>query len=268
MSTEIANSSWKQYTQEMAKTRIATLDIITDHMKLKIGIGIDELRDNLDYYAAIYGHVDCLRSAHENGYRWSLRETINAARFGHVDCLEYALLHNFPRDSRIIALAAHNGSIECVKCAHKYGCIINKSACWSAVRNGHLHCLMYIHQNSTNENIWNLPRLRKTAIINNHVHCLVWLHIYMECPLFIINDDNIGLATMIVRKTKNAHYLNNLHKKYVLPDNFDSCWQTVHAHCLEYLQTNKTYNKKLKTNNDKKIETSIKNKNECIGRSI
>lgn len=41
-------------------------------------------------WAAMNGHLDCLKYAHENGCPWDSQTTALAAEYGHLDCLEYA----------------------------------------------------------------------------------------------------------------------------------------------------------------------------------
>jgi hypothetical protein len=74
------------------------------------------------YYAAWYGHLECLRYAHENGAPWDERTTSDAARNGHLDCLRYAHEHGAPWDERTTSYAARHGHLECLRYAYFRGC--------------------------------------------------------------------------------------------------------------------------------------------------
>jgi len=44
-----------------------------------------------------YGHLDCLKYAHENGLlHWNADTCLNAAFNGHLDCLKYAVENGCP----------------------------------------------------------------------------------------------------------------------------------------------------------------------------
>ncbi len=64
-------------------------------------------------YAAEYGHLDCLRYAHENGCHWDEVTCIRATNHGNLDCLRYA---------------------------HENGCPWNETTCYNAARSGYLEC--------------------------------------------------------------------------------------------------------------------------------
>lgn len=61
-------------------------------------------------YAAINGHLDCLKCAHEYGCPWTLETCLHAALNGHLDCLIYAYENGCPWDSKWIRIyaAKHN----------------------------------------------------------------------------------------------------------------------------------------------------------------
>jgi len=46
---------------------------------------------NLCTFAALYGHIDCLKIAHEGGCPWEAMTCSVAAQQGFVECLAYAL---------------------------------------------------------------------------------------------------------------------------------------------------------------------------------
>ena len=69
--------------------------------------------------AAMYGHVNCLRYAHENGCPWDKNTCVRAAMYGSLDCLKYAY-HYGMRDSRCLYYAKLGGHDECVSFLEKY----------------------------------------------------------------------------------------------------------------------------------------------------
>ncbi len=99
-------------------------------------------------YAALYGHLNCLKREHlfscSQDSRWVCR---NAAMSGHLDCLKYAHKNGYPWNEDICEVAAENGHLNCLKYAHENGCPWGIAACeWAAI-NGHLDCLKYVHEN-------------------------------------------------------------------------------------------------------------------------
>ena len=71
--------------------------------------------------AASYGHLDCLKYAHENGCPWDKETCINAVEYDIVDCLTYA---------------------------HKNGCVWDAEKIYEyAVETHSFNCLKYIHDN-------------------------------------------------------------------------------------------------------------------------
>ena len=72
-------------------------------------------------FAALNGHLDCLRYAHENGCPWDKRTCDNAAYYGHLECLKYAHENGCPWDEETCEEAAKYGHLECLKyaCARK-----------------------------------------------------------------------------------------------------------------------------------------------------
>jgi hypothetical protein len=73
-------------------------------------------------YAALRGHLECLRYAHEHGAPWHERTTEYAAMNGHLECLRYAHEHGAPWDERTTAAAARNGHLECLRYSYFRGC--------------------------------------------------------------------------------------------------------------------------------------------------
>ena len=121
--------------------------------------------------AALNGHLDCLKYAHENGCPLNMT-CFYAARNGHFDCLKYAHENGSPWDASTCLIAAKNSHIECLKYAHKNGCRWNEYTCCYAANNGHLECLKYAHENGCP---WDELTCHYAAQ-NNHFDCLKYAH--------------------------------------------------------------------------------------------
>jgi len=72
--------------------------------------------------AALMGHLDCLKYAHENGCPWDTKTCSEAALMGHLDCLKYAHENGCPWDTKTCSEAAEGGHFDCLKYAHENGC--------------------------------------------------------------------------------------------------------------------------------------------------
>ena len=151
--------------------------------------------------AALNGHLDCLKYAHENDYEWNRWTCNNAIKNGHLECLKYAHKNKCPFDyylSSILAAqygqleclkyvhengcemyeetcmyAALNGHLEILKYAHEHGCPWDKYTCEWAVKNGQLECLKYAHENGCK---WSKNDLCIVATENNHIDCLHYIY--------------------------------------------------------------------------------------------
>ena len=141
--------------------------------------------ENTCYSAARYGHLDCLKYAHKNGCSWTKETCIAATENNHVDCLKYAFengIHssfNYFQDlSNILSdIAARKGSLECLIYIHEKTESIKWSICSLASMNGHLHILKYLKS-------FNLPWYNdpcSCAAMNGHLDCLKYLHENL-CP--------------------------------------------------------------------------------------
>lgn len=51
-------------------------------------------KNNLCMYAALYGHLDCLKIAHQSGCHWDESTCSLAAQQGFTDCVRYARENN------------------------------------------------------------------------------------------------------------------------------------------------------------------------------
>ncbi|AGO84868.1 F-box domain containing protein [Pandoravirus salinus] len=67
---------------------------------------------NVAIVAARYGHLDCLKLAHQSGIKWDVKVAVAAARGGHVDCLAYARDYGCPWDPRALYAEAKSNNRE------------------------------------------------------------------------------------------------------------------------------------------------------------
>ena len=72
--------------------------------------------------AAVFGHLECLRHAHEQGRPWDENTPVYAAGGGHLECLKYAHEQGCPWDRNTTASAAEHKHLACLKYAHQNGC--------------------------------------------------------------------------------------------------------------------------------------------------
>ncbi len=106
------------------------------------------------YYATYFGHLDCLKYAHEHGCPWDPTTTRAAAHNGYLECLKYAHENGCPWDPQTTWAAACYGNLECLKYAHKQGCPWHPATARSATYNGHLECLKYIYEHCGDIATW------------------------------------------------------------------------------------------------------------------
>jgi len=105
------------------------------------------LNTNTTVYAAEYGHLDCLKYAHENGCPWDDFTTLYAGKNGHLDCLKYAHENGCPWYGSTTLHIACRGHLDCLKYAHENGCPWDIKTTMYAAKNSHLDCLKYAHEN-------------------------------------------------------------------------------------------------------------------------
>jgi hypothetical protein len=122
--------------------------------------------------AARSGHLECLRYAHENGCEWDKDTCSGAAEYGHIECLRYAHDNGCPWGKRTCGYAALRGYIDCLIYAHENGCRWDRKTCSWAVENGQLDCLIYAHENSCP---WD-ERICARAAKHGHLNCLQYAH--------------------------------------------------------------------------------------------
>jgi hypothetical protein len=103
--------------------------------------------DDTCRYAALNGHLECLKYLHTNGCPWN-SNTCEAASFnGHLDCLIYAFENGCPWNSTTCEAAAINGHLDCLKYAHENGCKWNINTYEAAVLNNNIECMLYMNSN-------------------------------------------------------------------------------------------------------------------------
>jgi hypothetical protein len=54
-------------------------------------------------FAALNGHLDCLKFLHNQEQLWDVHTCEFAALNGHLDCLQYAHTHGYPWNERTCA---------------------------------------------------------------------------------------------------------------------------------------------------------------------
>jgi hypothetical protein len=105
-------------------------------------------------YAALNGHLECLKYLHEEAKApWSSRTASWAASNGHLHILEYLVERKYDR--------------------------YDEYACECAAKHGHLDCLKYLHE--TAKAPWDEEAIRE-AHKNNHLECVQYL-LDNNCPL-------------------------------------------------------------------------------------
>lgn len=127
--------------------------------------------------AALNGHLDCLRYAHENGCEWHQKTLLNAVLNGHLDCLRYAIENGCNVLIEISALAAAGGHLDCLRFCHEKGLLWTELTTeWAALK-GHLNCLKFAHENGCK---WN-KKLSTVAAQYGKLDCLKYA-IENGCP--------------------------------------------------------------------------------------
>ena len=123
--------------------------------------------------AVRYGHLDCLRLAHEEGCGMDpINSCTLAAWHGHLNCLEYAHKNGCEWDVDTCRAAADGGHLECLIYAHENGCPWDELTTTAAVTKGHFECLKYAHEKQCK---W-MQFVCKIAAENGHLDCLIYAH--------------------------------------------------------------------------------------------
>lgn len=129
-------------------------------------------------WAAAGNHVDCLRYMCERGVHCDRWTTAVATRTGSLQALVY--LHETqgcPWDQRTTINAASGGHLECLRYAHANGCPWTADVCKWASCGGHLACLEYAHDNGCE---WDAETYT-WAFGGGHMECVRYAH-SRGCP--------------------------------------------------------------------------------------
>lgn len=117
--------------EQYARLRVAHLD----------GQLMDELTC---FYAAKYGHLNCLKYLRENGVDWDETEVCFAAICGgYIDCLKYARTSPYAEHNSLITMAAASGQIEVMQWLRDDGCPWNSDTCSTAAMRGRIESLQF-----------------------------------------------------------------------------------------------------------------------------
>ena len=96
---------------------------------------------------AIYGNLEVLKWARENGCEWNSYTCSYAAEGGHLEVLKWARDNGCEWSSYTCAYAAYGGHLEVLKWARDNGCVWNSFTCSRAARGGHLEVLKWARDN-------------------------------------------------------------------------------------------------------------------------
>lgn len=150
----------------MHEKRLLNTLLVENEFCKKIGIEkiyVKRYGKNICYYAAKYGHLKCLKYAHEIGCRLNSDACENAARSGHLECFKYAFENSiceknkFPhvfikgwgnrcpsepfnkceacKNTLCVSIALY-GQYECLQYAHEHGCPMDKKICLEMEESG------------------------------------------------------------------------------------------------------------------------------------
>ena len=91
----------------------------------------------------MYGHLECLKYAHENDCSWDEKTTSYATFYRKVDCLKYAHENGCPWDYNTCTSAISQGNLECLRYAHENGCSWDHSGYTSSGTCEHIECIYF-----------------------------------------------------------------------------------------------------------------------------
>ena len=133
---------------------------------------------NTCMYAAMNGHLECLRFLHTQGCEWDVSTCYSAANSGYLECLKYARQHGCPFNDTVHQSAVIRGKIECLKYAYEqlFGEHVNGYAvCVMAINNNQLECLKYaISKTRKADRMW--FSLLNVAVEYLHLDCFRYLY--------------------------------------------------------------------------------------------
>ena len=78
------------YEQQRLKLFTEKINLSNKFANINCRLCLTKYGEHSSILAAKNGHLDCLKYAHENGYKWDNIVCSEAAKNGHLDCLKYA----------------------------------------------------------------------------------------------------------------------------------------------------------------------------------
>jgi len=125
--------------------------------------------------AAVRGHLDCLKYAHEKSgatRHWSTQVTLAAAKYGHLDCLQYAHENGCEWHPQTTLMASIGGHLDCLRYAHENGCALYEYVCSAAAKNGHADCFEYAKQHGCGPH--RMKMTRWTLMAARYYCSIIW----------------------------------------------------------------------------------------------
>jgi Ankyrin repeats (many copies) len=78
---------------------------------------------------AVYGKLEYLAYAHENGCSSYIWTCVYAVMYGYLECLQYLHENGCPWNEYVCQYAAYNGHLKCLRYALTQGCPYDKNDC-------------------------------------------------------------------------------------------------------------------------------------------
>ena len=121
----------------------------------------------------LFGSIELLTWAKDNGCPWVARVCETAAQAGHLEALQWARENDCPWDERTCYCAARGGHIEVLRWAREHHCPWTERTCKHAAYNGHLDVLRWAWEHGCP---WSNEGVRAYAAAGGHSHrVLTWL---------------------------------------------------------------------------------------------
>ena len=163
--------------------------------------------------AARYGHLECLKYAHENGCPWNDWTCRYAAADGHLGGLKYAHENGCRWGTWTCSQAALYGYLECLKYAHENRCPWNEQTCFEAAVRGHLECLKYARENGCPWDKWTCSGAAREGHLEVFEICarkrmsLGSVDLYLCCPKWSTRVFEIRAREGCPGSAEYAHHL-------------------------------------------------------------
>ena len=145
-------------------------------------------------YAALFGHLDCLKALHQLGCPWDERACMAAVSNGHLDraehgravarCLSYLHENECPWSVSTFVTAIKCNQLEClnyIQTKKTFRMYRYSEACdlyAVAASKGHLACLKFLKENAYP---YGSGTATMEAAMKGHLECLIYLH-QNGCP--------------------------------------------------------------------------------------